>query len=232
MSFPFFSGLIASVLHVIMGPDHLAAVLPFVIESKKKAWKIGLFWGLGHILGMLIIGVLFMMFKQIIPVELISQYSEQLVGIVLVGIGIWAFIRLMKPDTHHKHLHIHIEDQPIIHKHEHVHHGNSTHEHRHHSGETQSFLASFGIGILHGFAGISHFILFLPVLGFNDNFTAAIYIFGFILGIVLAMVTFSIVAGRVAGFARNEHNQNLYKGIRLAGGIFAILIGIYWMTFQ
>jgi ABC-type nickel/cobalt efflux system permease component RcnA len=231
MSFPFFSGLIASVLHVIMGPDHLAAVLPFVIESKRKAWKIGLFWGLGHILGMLIIGALFMMFKQVIPVDLISQYSEQLVGVVLIGIGIWAFIRLMRPNVHHKHLHIHIENQPLIHKHEHVHKDIPSHEHRHSSVENQSFMASFGIGILHGFAGIAHFILFLPVLGFNNSINSGIYIIGFILGIVLAMTTFSIVAGRIAGFARNEHNQNLYKGIRLAGGIFAILIGIYWMTF-
>ena len=35
-------------LHVIMGPDHVAAVLPFVIEAKRKAWKIGLFWGIGQ----------------------------------------------------------------------------------------------------------------------------------------------------------------------------------------
>ena len=104
MTFPFFAGLIASMLHVIMGPDHVAAVLPFVIESKRKAWKIGLFWGIGHIFGMLIIGMLFILFKELIPVEKISHYSEQLVGIVLVFIGIWAFVKIFKSDQHHKHL--------------------------------------------------------------------------------------------------------------------------------
>ena len=38
-SFPFIAALIASILHVITGPDHLAAVIPFAIESSKKAWK-------------------------------------------------------------------------------------------------------------------------------------------------------------------------------------------------
>ena len=50
LTFPIIAGIIASMLHVISGPDHLAAVMPFAIESKKKAWKIGLFWGFGHIL--------------------------------------------------------------------------------------------------------------------------------------------------------------------------------------
>ena len=64
MTFPFFAGLLASMLHVIMGPDHIAAVIPFAIEAKRKAWKIGLFWGLGHIFGMLLIGLLFLLFKD------------------------------------------------------------------------------------------------------------------------------------------------------------------------
>ena len=56
LTFPLFAGIIAAMLHVISGPDHLAAVTPFAIESKKKAWKVGLFWGIGHLLGMLSIG--------------------------------------------------------------------------------------------------------------------------------------------------------------------------------
>ena len=224
MTFPFFAGLIASMLHVIMGPDHVAAVLPFVIESKRKAWKIGLFWGIGHIFGMLIIGMLFILFKELIPVEQISHYSEQLVGIVLVFIGIWAFVKIFKSDQHHKHLHVHSKNQPISH--------NPGHEHTHPPQDKQGLLASFWIGVLHGLAGVAHFILFLPVLGFENNFSAGIYIAGFILGILLAMTTFALIVGKVSGFARNEHNQNLYRGIRLTGGVFAIIIGVYWMLGQ
>ena len=39
-----------------------------LIESKKKAWKVGLLWGIGHLTGMLAIGVLFLLFKDLIPI--------------------------------------------------------------------------------------------------------------------------------------------------------------------
>lgn len=229
MTFPFFAGLLASILHVIMGPDHLAAVLPFVIEAKRKAWKIGLFWGLGHIFGMLLIGLLFILFKELIPIDAISNFSEQLVGLVLIVIGIWAFYRIFHSQSNHKHLHVHSEHAPLIHKHTHEHSHNPTHEHIHPAEEKQGYLTSFWIGILHGFAGVAHFILFIPVLGFENNSTAGAYIAGFILGILVAMSAFSLIVGKISSFAKNEHNQNLYKGIRLTGGILAIIIGVYWI---
>ena len=232
MTFPFFAGLLASMLHVIMGPDHVAAVLPFAIEAKRKAWKIGLFWGLGHIFGMLLIGLLFLLFKELIPIEQISIYSEQLVGVVLIVIGLWAFFKVFRSAPNHKHLHIHSENQPMIHKHLHAHAHNPSHNHVHPADEKQGFFASFSIGILHGLAGIAHFILFIPILGFENNFMAGMYIAGFILGIILAMSLFSMIVGKIAAFAKNEHSQNLYKGIRLTGGVFAILIGIYWIIGQ
>lgn len=232
MTFPFFAGLLASMLHVIMGPDHIAAVLPFAIEAKRKAWKIGLFWGLGHIFGMLIIGLLFLLFKELIPVDQISNYSEQLVGFVLVLIGVWAFIKVFRSESNHEHLHLHSENQPIIHKHTHEHSHNPSHDHVHPPQVKQGFFASFSIGVLHGLAGIAHFILFIPVLGFESNLKAGMYIAGFIFGIIIAMSLFSMIVGKIAAFAKNEHNQNLYKGIRIAGGVFAILIGIYWIAGQ
>ena len=42
-----FAGIAASVLHVISGPDHLADFTPLAIETRRKVWKIGLFWVLG-----------------------------------------------------------------------------------------------------------------------------------------------------------------------------------------
>ena len=216
-------------LHVIMGPDHIAAVIPFAIESKRKAWKIGLYWGIGHIFGMILIGILFMLFKELIPIEMISGYSEQLVGFVLIIIGLWAFYKIFKSENKHKHLHIHSENNPMIHKHPHEHEHLGSHEHVHKKEDKQGFFASFSIGILHGLAGIAHFILFLPLLGFENTLDAVAYITGFIIGILAAMTLFTLIMGQISTFAKNEHNQVLFKGIRLAGGIFAVVIGFYWL---
>ena len=228
-SFPFVAALFASVLHVITGPDHLAAVIPFAIESKKRAWRVGLFWGIGHLTGMLAIGVLFLIFRELIPVEKISEHSEQLVGFVLIIIGIWSFYKIFKKNKNHKHLHVHSEEAILIHKHEHKHIHKLTHKHEHKQSADQSNFASFSIGFLHGLAGISHFILFIPVASFKNQLDSIMYLVGFSTGIVLAMTLFAFLIGNISSFSKNEHNDTLFNGIRFAGGLFAIIIGIYWI---
>ena len=59
---------------------------------------------------------------------------------------------------------------------------------------------------------------------------SVLYLMGFAFGIVIAMTVFALVIGKISSYAKNEHNEVLFKGIRLAGGLFAIIIGIYWMT--
>lgn len=229
LTFPLTAGLLAAMLHVITGPDHLAAVTPFAIESKKKAWKIGLFWGIGHLAGMLSIGILFTLFKNLIPVDRISRHSEQLVGLVLIGVGIWAFYKIFKAESIHKHLHVHSENEPVIHKHPHEHVHEITHQHSHPKKLNQSNFASFSIGFLHGLAGIAHFLLFIPVLGFETRTDSLLYVGGFGIGILVAMTAYAFVIGKIASVSKNGHNEAFFKGIRLAGGLFAIAIGIYWL---
>ena len=227
--FSFYAGLIASILHVLTGPDHLAAVMPFAIESKRKAWKIGLLWGIGHLIGMISIGSLFIVFREFIPIEKISGYSERIVGFVLIYIGIWIFYKIFKEDKDHRHLHIHSENSPIIHKHQHDHTHEKNHHHIHEKELKQSYFSSLSIGFLHGLAGISHFLLFLPALSFDTRSESILYVIGFGTGILLAMTVFAFVIGKLSSSAINGHNETLFKGIRLASGIFALMIGVYWL---
>ncbi|MBL7472310.1 hypothetical protein [Robertkochia sediminum] len=205
MSYAIFTGFLAAAAHVFSGPDHLAAVAPFAVGSTRKSWKIGLFWGLGHLAGMLLIGILFTMLKDFPPLELISSYSESLVGVVLVGVGIWAIYKAFFPKNSI------IEDG----------------SHHHHHGRKAN-IASFSIGSLHGLAGVAHFILFLPVLGFENSGEAAFYITGFALGTVAAMIFFTFLLGYMGVFGKND-KRAFMKILRLITGIAAIGVGIYWM---
>ncbi len=229
-SFPFLAALLASMLHVITGPDHLAAVTPFALVAKRKAWKVGLAWGLGHLVGMAIIGVLMYLFSELIPVEAISNYSEQIVGLLLIGIGIWVLYRLYRPKKSHKHLHVHAGKYNLIHTHSHDHSHKPNHEHQHDKLQRQGGIAAFGIGILHGLAGVAHFLLFLPVLTFETWTDTLNYIGGFSLGILLAMIAYAFAIGSVAALANDRHSLTFFNGIRLAAGLFAIVVGIYWVT--
>lgn len=222
------AGLITSMLHVITGPDHLAAVTPFAIESKKKAWKVGLSWSLGHLAGMCILGILLIVFGEFIPIDGISRYSEQLVGLVLIGVGVVALYKIFIKDKSHTHMHVHSENAPIIHSHEHDHSDEKSHRHVHPNTLRQSNWASFSIGSLHGIAGIAHIFLFLPVLGFEASSDSISYVLGFGLGIIVAMIAYALVIGNVSSLVKNGHNEIFFKGIRLAGGLFAIIIGLYW----
>jgi len=137
----FLTGFIASVAHVATGPDHLAAVTPLAIDSRKKSWIVGLLWGLGHTIGMLLIGLLFILFKEVLPVEAISKHSDTVIGFLLIGIGSWALLRIYLQHSHGYKPHTHFHTKPFlyahIHKHDHPappvvdHHPHLEHVHLH-----------------------------------------------------------------------------------------------------
>ena len=232
INFPLLAGIAASILHVVSGPDHLAAVTPLAIETRRKVWKIGLFWGFGHLTGMLLIGLLFLLFREYIPLEKISEHSEQLVGVVLIVVGLWALFNIFYKSKKHKHPHVHDGEEPYIHVHEHDHDheiNRLKHSHVHDKKLKQNLWSSFGIGVLHGLAGIAHFVLLLPVLGFESQIDSIQYIVGFGFGTVLAMTIYTFLLGQLAKYSKEQNNKSLFKTIRISGGIFATVIGIYWI---
>lgn len=217
-------GVITSAIHVVSGPDHIAAVTPLVFETKNKSWKIGLLWGLGHVLGMMIIGLLFLAFKNYIPLDKISGYSEMLVGFTLIFIGIWSFYRIFRHSKKTISPHIHKKDKEYVHIHKIE---KKAIQHKH-TNITLSF--SFGVGILHGLAGVSHFILLFPVLSFSTKFDSIFYITGFALGTIVTMISYAFVIDKAKSYSNNVKNKIInLKTIRFIGGLFSVIVGLYWL---
>jgi hypothetical protein len=46
-------------------------------------------WGVGHTAGVLLIATLLLFVKEQLPLDLISGYSERIVGVSLIAIGFW-----------------------------------------------------------------------------------------------------------------------------------------------
>nr|NQU93355.1 sulfite exporter TauE/SafE family protein [Bacteroidota bacterium] len=234
----FITGLTAATAHVLSGPDHLAAVTPLAIESKKRSWGIGMAWGIGHTLGILIIGVLFIMFRDLIPVEAISEHSEQLVGIMLILIGIWTILKIHLKIFPKKHAHPHIHDNEkgeFIHIHTHNHDLGHTHSedeahlHVHNKNYRQNIRAALAVGIFHGVAGVSHLFAILPTLALPTKLDAAMYLTGFGIGTIGAMVIFSAILGFVAIKTSESKRAKAYTILRVAGGSVAIIVGMWWI---
>lgn len=233
ITYPLMTGVLASIIHVLSGPDHLAAVAPLSVEKRSKTWKIGLYWGLGHLSGMLLIGVLLTLFRSYIPVEKISEHSEQLVGLVLIAIGLWSFYKIKTTtQKEHQHPHVHYnDDENLVHIHKHEHGVTDTHTHHHEEKKKKhNGWAAYSIGTLHGLAGISHFLLFLPTLTFESNYDSGLYLGGFAIGTIIAMTLFSVILGKIAQKASLNHKDRLFTGIRFGAGFFALAVGIYWFV--
>ncbi len=229
---PFLFGLLAALIHVLSGPDHLAAVGPLAFTTKLRSWLVGMAWGFGHVLGMLLIGILFFFFRELIPVEVISKNSDRIVGIMLICIGIWAFYRLyrQKRKAHHEHFHIHTADngQAFIHSHEHY-HSKPFETHVHPNFEKQTVRTALGIGTIHGLAGVSHIIALLPTLAFATKTNSAFYLLGFAIGTIVAMVSFSLLMGYLAKYSSRKskiYSFQIFSGITATA---AIIVGFYWI---
>lgn len=232
------TGIIAAMVHVLSGPDHLAAVTPLAIESKKRSWGIGMAWGIGHTLGMLLIGILFLLFRDLIPVEKISEHSEMLVGVMLVLIGIWAIAKVYFKSNSGTHVHPHVhknEQGDFIHIHNHNHETDHTHsnpeahKHLHSKQYRQNIRASLGIGIFHGLAGVSHLLAILPTLALPSKWDATMYLSGFGIGTITAMILFSAILGFVSQKTSAKGRTKAFSILRIIGGVVAILIGIWWI---
>ncbi len=227
---PIVSGLIMSIIHVISGPDHLAAVTPLSIDSKKKSWSIGLSWGIGHTMGMLIIGVIFIILKEQIDVELISAHGEKLVGFLLIAIGVYAFFKLKKGHGNkHKHAHPHVHDGEV-HIHAHNHSEEQKHAHIHKRNHKQNIFSALGIGIFHGVAGVSHLIAILPTLALPTKTGSVLYLSGFGVGTILAMVAYSVTLGIITQKTDEKNNRKLSVFLRIFGGSAAIIVGLVWIV--
>ena len=201
------TGFTSSFTHVISGPDHLAAVTPLAIDSNKNAGWIGVLWGTGHILGMGIIGILFSIFREMIPIEAIASVSEQMVAFVLIGVGIWALVNHNSTTARvSKSIELKRLGRFAI---------------------KSNFFVSLAIGFIHGLAGVVHFALLLPALVLDTKLESVSYFFGFIIGTIGAMALYSLLIGRVV---HSSHRKIvLIKVIRIVGALFAILVGIYWL---
>jgi sulfite exporter TauE/SafE len=183
--------------------------------------KVGARWGVGHSAGVGVIGLLSLWMRDLVPLDLFSTWGERLVGVTLVCIGAWALRKALRIHAHeHEHdggRHVHL----------HAHPGHSAHEsaqaHHHHSH------AAFGIGLLHGVAGSSHFFGVLPILAFPSRSQALAYLGAFAVGTIASMAAFSWIMGWLAARCRTG-GVTVYRGLMSACACAALAVGCFWLV--
>ena len=223
------AGLAAGSLHVFAGPDHLAAIAPLTSGvGDGRGWTLGLRWGLGHAAGAAIIAAAAFALRGIVPLERLSHWGERFVGVLLIGIGLWA-LRQAGRRYLHRHSHTHRPHEGHdAHEHIHLHDGGEAHEHAQAPVSHRHGHAALGVGLLHGAAGSHHIVGLLPALALPTTAQAVLYLAGFSLGTVAAMTAFAGLLGGI--FARfHDNGSRVYQTVLGTTGIVAVAVGIFWL---
>jgi len=219
------SGLGAGAMHVVTGPDHLAAVAPLALARRRGAWRVGLGWGSGHALGTFVLALLALGARALLPIDGVSSIAERAVGIVLVALGLWGVRRALRLRVHvHRHAHDGVE-----HAHAHLHPHDTAHEPRAHAHGHAHRHAALPIGILHGVAGGSHLIGIAPALGMPTVGASVLYLVAFGAGAIVAMAGWALAVGAVAERLAGFGGRALAV-LTGASAAASIALGVYWLA--
>jgi len=173
-------GFILGLRHAL-DSDHLAAVSTVLAE--RPSWRasglVGLSWGLGHTVVLLLVGGIVLALRVPIP-EPLALAAEGAVGVMLVVLGGLLGAKLLR-ERWHLHHHDHDGTSHVhLHSHRHVQH----HGHVHWWRES---LRPLCIGMAHGLAG-SAALLLLVVASADSVIDGLAYIAVFGCGSILGMM--------------------------------------------
>jgi hypothetical protein len=220
------SGLLAGAVHVVTGADHLAALLPLSIGRRRGAWILGARWGVGHSLGVLLIGAQATALKQRFDLGLVETWGERFVGVLLIAIGLLGLRRALRL-TLHAHPHDHDGES---HAHLHLHTGSEkAHGRGSHAGMVPGHgHTAFFAGTLHGVAGTAHLLGVLPALALPGPLASGAYLLAFAAGTVATMAGFAAFVGESS--ARMAPGPALLRPLLCVASVVTVAVGTAWLV--
>jgi hypothetical protein len=209
------AGVLVGATHVFVGPDHLAALAPFAVEARRKAWLIGLRWGVGHALGIVVVGLAGYAVIDWLDIELLSGLSERLIGLVLIVIGVWGLNHLRKtrlayPEAGQAHEPLSVSRSGIE---GHVH-----------------TRAAFLVGAVHGVAGTGNVLGILPAMAQPSWLYTGTYLASFGFGSILAMVGFAFLLG-LAVPGQTPRGLSYYRWVFVGACAACLVLGVVLILF-
>jgi sulfite exporter TauE/SafE len=224
MNDPSYSGTLA--LGFLLGlrhaldADHLAAVSTVLAErpSVRASGAVGLWWGIGHTLTLLLVGAIVLIWGLHIP-ERFELLAESGVGVLLIVLGV-TLARKLYRERWHVHRHDHDGD---AHAHFHSHRQQDDHLHRHWMADSVRPLC---IGMVHGLAGSA--ALMLVILATTEDLVRgllSIVVFGVgsIVGMMAIGMTISLPL--VCSFTAS---RRIFVGLQGFASVASVSLGV-WM---
>jgi high-affinity nickel-transport protein len=232
--------------------DHVIAISTIVSRQrslKSAAW-IGMIWGMGHTLTVMVVGGAILLFSIVIPPRL-GLALEFAVGIMLVALGFLTLTGMSlwirdnvnivpgghthDPNAPHGHAHAHGD-----YAHSHVHgHGPSAHGHREDQTPQAWLDRKLGglgayqwvrpliIGVVHGLAG-SAAVALLVLTAIDDPWWGMLYLLLFGVGTIAGMMLVTLVIAAPFAYS-SERFPHFNAYLRITFGLLSVGFGLFLM---
>lgn len=248
-------GFLLGMLHAT-DADHVIAVSTIVSRqgNVRSAASIGVLWGVGHTLTVLLVGGAIILFSLVIPPR-VGLAMEFCVAIMLIALGVftlrgvslWVRESFFPAPNGGSNGHSHGAHAAAAHLHTHAHgdyahshvHGHGTDDHGHPNGATPqawidrklSGLSAYQkirplvIGVVHGLAG-SAAVALLILSQIREPLWAVLYLLLFGVGTIGGMMLItSVIAVPFAYSVRRFPHLNIW--MRVSAGVLSLGFGLY-----
>jgi ABC-type nickel/cobalt efflux system permease component RcnA len=220
-------GLIYGLKHATEA-DHIVAVSAIVSEHQQltHAATVGILWGAGHTLTLLVTGAAMLALRMTIP-DVVASWLEFGVALMIIALGALAVKRaLQRRVNFHVHKHAHGGE---VHSHVHFHdpenqHGGAPDRHSH-------LIRRVGIkpvivGAIHGLAGSAALTL-LVLTQIKSSLLGLVYLGVFGLGSIIGMLLMSGLVG-LPFVVSSRKLAGIHYSLQLLAGALSIVFGIWY----
>jgi ABC-type nickel/cobalt efflux system permease component RcnA len=216
--------LVALAIAFILGlrhasdPDHLVAVTSLVAADDgdaRRAARLGAWWGVGHALCLVLVGLPMIAFKSRLPAWL-ELAAERAVGVVIVVLAGRVIVKWIRGD-YRAGAHRHAEEA-----HRHLRRGQgSSHGHVH----VRSPRQALAIGLLHGLAGTGAVVLLL-VAALPSRLEAALALAVFA---PMSIFSMALCTTAFAWVLTRRVIEPIYRAVLIpAMGTFGLFFGLWY----
>ena len=189
-------------------PDHIAAVTTLVAGERERAARraaeLGVFWGLGHALTLIVFGLPIVLFEKYLP-ESLQRGAETAVAALIVFLAARLLNRWWSG-----YFHVHAHPHPRAH-----------HRHRH---AVRTPIDAFGIGLVHGMGGSAGVgVLLLAAIPSRALAVGALLVLAVFTALSMTLVTSGL--GRTL---TSRPVQRVFSTIVPLLGVMSLAFGVWY----